>query len=415
MNQQADEVARPPELVDLAATVVPASIDDPLVVHDVEAYCAALRRGERPDRERLIEKYPSLARDLRECLDGLDLIQRIDPRLVPDEAAGEAGSLPRRGVLGDFEILREIGCGGMGVVYEAEQISLGRRVALKVLPFASMLDPRHLQRFQNEARAAASLHHPNIVAVHAVGCDRGVHFYAMECIEGQSLARVIHELRQLSDVTFQTGSVPDRAVSELTRQLVSDDLTSTRGAPAAVSVQDEPRPPQLDPFHKVPTTSSASGVANAFASDDSTQSLRFYRAVARLGIQAAEALAHAHELGVVHRDIKPANLLVDARGHLWITDFGLAQTQASMNLTMTGDLVGTLRYMSPEQTLGRGHAVDCRTDIYSLGVTLYELLTRQPPFDAEERPAILRQIVESEPAPPRPSIPPCPGTWRRSF
>ncbi len=116
----------------------------------MEAYCAALRRGERPDRERLIEKYPSLARDLRECLDGLDLIQRIDPRLVPDDAADSAGSLPRRGVLGDFQILREIGCGGMGVVYEAEQISLGRRVALKVLPFASMLDPRHLQRFQNE-------------------------------------------------------------------------------------------------------------------------------------------------------------------------------------------------------------------------------------------------------------------------
>ena len=114
--------------------------------------------------------------------------------------------------------------------------------------------------------------------------------------------------------------------------------------------------------------------------------------MARLGIQAAEALAHAHELGVVHRDIKPSNLLVDARGHLWITDFGLAQTQASTNLTMTGDLVGTLRYMSPEQTLGRGHAVDCRTDIYSLGVTLYELLTltaalrwrgaaRDPPSD----------------------------------
>ncbi len=170
-------------------------------MRDVEAYCVALRRGERPDRGRLIEKYPSLAQDLCECLDGLELIQRIDPRLIPDDAADATGLLPKRGVLGDFQILREIGCGGMGVVYEAEQISLGRRVALKVLPFASMLDPRHLQRFQNEARAAASLHHPNIVAVHAVGCDRGVHFYAMECIEGQSLASVIHELRQLSELT----------------------------------------------------------------------------------------------------------------------------------------------------------------------------------------------------------------------
>ena len=154
----------------------------------------------------------------------------------------------------------------MGVVYEAEQISLGRRVALKVLPFASMLDPRHLQRFQNEARAAASLHHPNIVAVHAVGCDRGVHFYAMECIEGQSLAQVIHELRQLSDVTLQTGSAPDNAVSELTRRLVSGDLPRR---PAAVRRQlrlgarrclASEQPESVS--DEVPTTSSATGVAS---------------------------------------------------------------------------------------------------------------------------------------------------------
>ena len=99
------------------------------------------------------------------------------------------------GVLGDYRIVREIGRGGMGVVYEAEQISLGRRVALKVLPFAAMLDERQLKRFRNEARAAATLDHPHIVPVHAIGCERGVHFYAMSLVNGRTLAQVIADLR----------------------------------------------------------------------------------------------------------------------------------------------------------------------------------------------------------------------------
>ena len=311
----------------------------------MEAYCAALRRGERPDRERLIEKYPSLAQDLRECLDGLELIQRIDPRLVPDDAAGEAGSLPKRGVLGDFQILREIGCGGMGVVYEAEQISLGRRVALKVLPFAAMLDPRHLQRFQNEARAAASLHHPNIVAVHAVGCDRGVHFYAMECIEGQSLAqrdpRAAAALRPVAPRGLNARRCRERT-DPATR--VRRSCHPRTAAPTARPLREDDACAGAASRRHVPGVLRPIGASRQ--NGRLTSTLFEHRfdtrsgvlpAVAKLGIQAAEALAHAHELGVVHRDIKPSNLLVDARGHLWITDFGLAQTQASTNLTMTGD------------------------------------------------------------------------------
>jgi hypothetical protein len=127
----------------------------------------------------------------------------------------------------------------------------------------------------------------------------------------------------------------------------------------------------------------------------------FFRTVVRLVLQAAEALEYAHAMGVVHRDIKPANLLVDDRGNLWITDFGLAQFHADAGLTGTGDLLGTLRYMSPEQAAGRRTVIDHRTDVYSLGATLYELLARRPLHDGSDRATLLHQILHEEPRPPR--------------
>ena len=205
----------------------------------------------------------------------------------------------------------------MGVVYEAEQLSLGRRVALKVLPFAAALDPRQLQRFQIEAQAAAQLHHTHIVPVFAVGCERGVHYYAMQFIEGRTLAEV------------------DRASCGRARRMPQAPPARRIGRPGRRPL--DRRCPRWPPSASIePSTRPA-----------------FFRDVAELGIQAAEALEHAHPLGVVHRDIKPANLLLDARGQLWVTDFGLARFHADAGLTITGDLLGTLRYMSPEQALGQ--------------------------------------------------------------
>jgi serine/threonine protein kinase/tetratricopeptide (TPR) repeat protein len=336
--------------------------EDPVVIGAAQEYLAALEQGRPPDRTEFLHRYPDIAAALVECLDALELMNGATGQFEPPGTtpAGVAAGIP----LGDFRIVREVGRGGMGVVYEAEQLSLGRRVALKVLPLAGALDSRHLQRFKNEARAAAGLHHSNIVPVHYVGCERGVHFYAMQFIDGRTVAEVIRNLRRQA-----TGHAGDADV---------------RSAP---TVQDR--------------ASEAATMLGSPRQPSSSSDRAFFRTVARWGIEAALALEHAHQLGVIHRDVKPGNLLIDGRGNLWVTDFGLAHIQGDYQLTMTGDLVGTLRYMSPEQALGNGATIDHRTDIYSLGVTLYELATLEPAFAGSDRQQLLRQIAYEEPRPPR--------------
>ncbi|MEX2140757.1 MAG: protein kinase [Pirellulales bacterium] len=174
----------------------PASSDDSQVGKILESYLQSLERGQSPDIDALLQQHSDLAEKLEPSLRKLAALHRMSERLQSPETADPlADAIGQDGTLGDYRIIREIGRGGMGIVYEAHQISLSRRVALKVLPFAAVLDPRHLQRFKNEALAAASLDHPNIVEVYGVGCERGVHFYAMRYVEGQTLAAVIDALR----------------------------------------------------------------------------------------------------------------------------------------------------------------------------------------------------------------------------
>ncbi|MBL7224206.1 MAG: serine/threonine protein kinase [Candidatus Brocadiae bacterium] len=283
----------------------------------IEEASARLEAGEPVDVEALCAQHPRHAERLRRLLPTLHAVADLG-QSVTEPSETDRGGEPLR-ELGDFRIMREVGRGGMGVVYEAEQVSLKRRVALKVLPFAAVLDQRQLDRFGREAEAAGALHHQNIVPVYSVGCERGVHFYAMQFINGHTLGELIGQLREAS------GLGP-----------------AGRPATTKTARKTPPHPPRPD---------ATTLTLPEMATTASTTQPAFFRSVAQLGIQVAEALDHAHQQGVVHRDIKPSNLMVDAQGKPWITDFGLAHVEAGPSLTVSGDLLGTLRYMSPEQAM----------------------------------------------------------------
>lgn len=392
-----------------------SSSDDPRVVRALEEYAAAVEAGRPTDRRKFQGRYPEIAAALAECLEGLEFVEAAAGQLAHPAAGRQKGAASvaefwPADTLGDYRIVREIGRGGMGVVYEAVQISLGRQVALKVLPFASALDAKQLQRFKNEAQSAAQLHHQNIVPVYGVGSERGVHYYAMQFIDGQTLAALIGELRTRAGLGCRLPPLETVALASL-----ADELVSGGWAPAAKVqlVEDSlPRPSSSEfgdgtaweghpPSPSTAEMRVSKTVTSATATYRFTKGREFFRTVANLGVQAAAALEHAHALGVAHRDVKPANLLFDSRGNLWVADFGLAHCQSQAGLTMTGDVLGTLRYMSPEQALAKRALLDHRTDIYSLGATLYELLTLQPVFDGQERQELLQQIAGEEPRRPR--------------
>jgi WD40 repeat protein len=407
-----------------------------------ESFFDRYRRGERPALTEYTVRYPELAEEILLVFPALVEMEQLGPLPGAGDATGsfasrELAAEPAIRQIGDYRILRQIGRGGMGVVYEAEQESLGRHVALKVLPGYAGRDSKLRERFRREARAAAKLHHTNIVPVFGVGEHEGTPYYVMQFIRGQALDEVLDQLRRLrgskpeppvaEPVEPHSGPVSGadgRGVSaaEVAQALLTGRFTVAQlpasdsdGSPRCGGVTGDPAPAAaLDTTQDAPASDRAdepagpappAGAAPAPASwpgRAATSSLSgttrdYWRGVARIGTQAAEALHYAHTQGTLHRDIKPANLLLDLHGTVWITDFGLAKTADEADLTRTGDIIGTLRYMAPERFRG---VSEPRSDVYGLGMTLYELLAFGPAFVETDRERLIHQITRSEPSRP---------------
>ncbi|QDS88564.1 Serine/threonine-protein kinase PknB [Rosistilla ulvae] len=360
----------------------------------LDDYACRLERGDETGAEQLLEAHPELNGSWGMHLDSLRALCRAtrDPEPATQDRLDEVAV--DGATLGDYRLGREIGRGGMGVVYEATQLSLRRNVALKVLPFAAVLDSQQVARFRNEAQAAASLHHPHIVPVFAVGCERGVHYYSMQLIDGQSLEQVFEESRASQPAHSSGGGAPCRVDSPQNQTTLDAPLPASIPRRLAASVRSKPPVPFADR-----STQAAAGdrTQEGTTGCDPDEIQR----TVELMICVADALDFAHREGVVHRDVKPSNLLIDSAGKVWVADFGLARVRGLGNLTAEGKVMGTARYMSPEQIAGRQQEIDHRTDIYSLGITLYELLIKRPAFESQDRETLFHAIQHSGPAPLR--------------
>jgi WD40 repeat protein/serine/threonine protein kinase len=354
------------------------------------------RRGERPLLTEYTERYPELAERIRSVFPALIVMEEIGPgesqaNLLELDQKGSGATMPQR--LGDYLLLRPIGSGGMGMVYEAIQESLGRHVALKTRPFHHLSDPTRLERFRREARAAARLHHTHIVPVFGVGEHEGLHYYTMQFIRGHGLDTVLEEVKRLrhDPSTPAAAEVPadQHLPTTLALGLRSGRLPAAeigREASTGAIVSQSHLGPELAPEASTSLPSPSSDQSELSNQPEA----QYLRSVARIGVQVAEALEYAHQQGILHRDIKPSNLLLDAYGEVWVTDFGLAKAQGSDELTRAGDIVGTLRYMAPERFDGWS---DPRSDVYALGATLYEFLALRPAFDEPDRVKLIDRVL----------------------
>lgn len=349
----------PPEVLDLEQIV--------------DLFLAQIRSGYKPEISEYVKRYPDLAKEIEEVFPAIAALEEGKHLGQSDGKVSLRERTPTQ--LGDFKIVREIGRGGMGIVYEAIQESLNRRVALKLLPRHSLLGEKQLKRFRREAELTASLHHTNIVPVFGVGENDGFYYYVMQLIDGIGL----DELSQQIVLTAADSSLKKH-------KAVNDSFAQTGS----------------DPFNTKQTDSTPELKQDSESEDMMRVDFEKYvdspSKIAILGIQAAHALQYAHDRGILHRDIKPGNLLLDRNGLLCITDFGLARAAEQSDLSKSTDVVGTLGYMAPEMFR---EETCSQSDIYGLGITLYELLTKHSAIVRTNRHEMIEQIAKGSIVPPR--------------
>ena len=388
---------------------------DELLEAIVAQFTQNLRQGRRPSIAAYQKKYPDFHDEIEELLSSVAMIEELKhspPSQGTRRIRQHMQQLNGLERIGDYDIVRELGRGGMGVVFQAVHRSLGRRVAVKVIPAAALDNESYIARFRREARAAAKLHHTNIVSVFGVGQDQGLHYYVMEFVDGQNLADVLAGLRTSPDGDTSTSIAdPTHAQNETRMDVLSSRDADIRSEIKTGKILPTSNGETQAPFRDGPPESEfeicveTGGTGKRNGEHTSFQPKHRFRWAAKVGAQIADALSYAHGQGVLHRDVKPSNMMLDGEGRVWITDFGLVKDATHQALTQTGEIVGTPQYMAPEAFEGN---YDHRSETYCLGLTLYELVTLEPAFDQATTQGLIRSILTTSPAPPRkknPAIP----------
>jgi serine/threonine protein kinase len=337
------------------------------------------RRGESISVEDFAVKHPELADQIRELFPMVAAMERLKERkeaAILKQRLAHDVQLER---IGGCRIIREVGRGGMGIVFEALHEPEGHRVAVKLLPWRHLDASRFREQFEREAKLTASLRHRNIVPVLDYGESDGFSFYVMQFIEGVGLDWIIEQLRGTDGIVY---------AEEIERLHSSRNADSTQPSPVVTESGTS----------QVIETDGSTTSGERSPSPDRSLRRDAWPQIARIGLQVADALHYAHSAGTAHHDVKPANLLLDKAGKVWVTDFGLAQSLDRTPEESNSDIAGTLRYMAPEQFAGQ---FDRRSDIYSLGITLYELITLAPAFAERDDRKLVQLIIEAGPIHPR--------------
>jgi len=352
MTDPTDDDAFEPELDGFPTDLDPRRVRSRVQIEVLASeYAENARLGKSSSIDSYVERYPEMAAEIRELFPMVAALEQWKSDRESEVLRAQLPDQFKLKQLGDCRIVREIGRGGMGVVFEAVEGSIERHVAVKLLPWRISMVPHRQERFEREAQTIAKLRHANIVPIFRFGRHDDYAYYVMQYVESVNLGHIIGALSE--------------------RQQVSPALEIRNETGSADEQTDQ---------------SSGHSARKGLKHDS-------WKAFARIGLQVAQALRHAHRKGVLHNDVKPGNLLIDAAGKVFVTDFGLAEPINPESSEVDESVNGTLRYMAPERFQG---ICDETSDVYSLGITLFELITQQSAFDTESRVGLINAITQGE-------------------